>query len=239
LNLRAEGRQKEYYPCKPGYKHYWNKTNPDRQAHTCYHCKKTRAEMRLPDLPPPKPPEPELSEQASELFGKLTDEAITNVAPYKIHTRNCNGYPEQKLLVESTHKRKMVRAGRRAGKTVSAAIISVHAFAKGRRILYATPTGDQLTRWWKEVCRALAELINAGKIYKNETEHLIEFVGTENRLRGKTAWNSATLRGDYCDTLILDEYQLMDETAWTEVGQPMLIDKNGDAVLIYTPPSLA
>jgi predicted phage terminase large subunit-like protein len=31
--------------------------------------------------------------------------------------------------------------------------------------------------------------------------------------------------------------QLIDEMAWEEVGQPMLIDNDGDAVLIYTPPS--
>jgi phage terminase large subunit-like protein len=31
----------------------------------------------------------------------------------------------------------------------------------------------------------------------------------------------------------------MDETAWEEVGAPMLLDNNGDAVFIYTPPSLS
>jgi phage terminase large subunit-like protein len=46
------------------------------------------------------------------------------------------------------------------------------------------------------------------------------------------------LRGDYADVLILDEWQLMDEDAWQVVGAPMLLDKDGDAVFIYTPPSL-
>ena len=40
------------------------------------------------------------------------------------------------------------------------------------------------------------------------------------------------------DLLILDEFQLMNEDAWGIVGLPMLMDNNGDAVLIYTPPSL-
>ena len=30
----------------------------------------------------------------------------------------------------------------------------------------------------------------------------------------------------------------MDETAWSEVGAPMLLDNDGDAIFIYTPPSL-
>ena len=38
--------------------------------------------------------------------------------------------------------------------------------------------------------------------------------------------------------LILDEYQLMNEDTWEVVGAPMLLDNNGDAIFIYTPPSL-
>jgi phage terminase large subunit-like protein len=38
--------------------------------------------------------------------------------------------------------------------------------------------------------------------------------------------------------LILDEWQLMNEDAWGLVGAPMLLDNNGDAIFIYTPPSL-
>ena len=73
---------------------------------------------------------------------------------------------------------------------------------------------------------------------KNETEHYIELEHSEQRIRAKTAWNSDTLRGDYCDVLILDEGQLMNEETWDRVGAPMLLDNDGDAVFIYTPPSL-
>src|SRR4030067_258023 len=58
------------------------------------------------------------------------------------------------------------------------------------------------------------------------------------RRRGKTAWNADSLRGDYADELILDEWQLMDEDAWGVVGAPMLLDNNGNGTFIYTPPSL-
>jgi predicted phage terminase large subunit-like protein len=95
-----------------------------------------------------------------------------------------------------------------------------------------------LHRWWATVTAALAEPIDAGVFVKNETEHSIRLPGTEQRLRGKTAWNADTLRGDYADVLILDEYQMMAEDAWELVGAPMLIDNNGSAVFIYTPPSI-
>lgn len=147
-------------------------------------------------------------------------------------------HEKQKAIKLSDAKRKVVRAGRRGGKTVVAGDIAVDEFLEKKRVLYAAPTSDQLARFWTTVTRALIEPIRAGVLYKNETEHVIETPGTENRIRAKTAWNADTLRGDYADVLILDEYQLMDEAAWGEVGAPMLLDNDGDAVFIYTPPSL-
>ena len=118
------------------------------------------------------------------------------------------------------------------------AIAAVLAFLEGRRVLYAAPTAEQINRFWTEVTRALADPIVKKAFRKNETEHFIEVPGTERRIKAKTAWNAATLRGDYADLLILDEFQMMHESVWNEVGAPMLLDNNGDAVFIYTPPSL-
>ncbi len=147
-------------------------------------------------------------------------------------------HPQQRLFIESQAKRKVIRAGRRSGKTVGVAEVALLRFGAGRRVLYATPTQDQIDRFWFEVKRALAEPIKAGVLYKNETEHVIEVPNTLQRIRAKTAWNADTLRGDYADDLILDEYQMMNEDAWEVVGAPMLLDNNGDAVFIYTPPSI-
>ncbi len=144
----------------------------------------------------------------------------------------------QKELVDSEVKRIIVRAGRRGGKTVGLAIRHIKKFLGGKRVLYATPTSEQLGKWWYEVTTALEPLIRLGVFKKNEAEHFIEREGTEQRIKGKTAWNANTLRGDYADELGLDEWQLMDEDTWAVVGAPMLLDNNGDAVFIYTPPSL-
>ena len=147
-------------------------------------------------------------------------------------------HPRQAEFVSSDKKRIIIRAGRRSGKTVGIAVRAVQRFLAGRRILYAAPTQEQVDAFWYEVKRALVEPLDAGVYYKNESLHLIELAGTKQRIRAKTAWNADTLRGDYADTLILDEWQLMDEAAWGEVGVPMLLDNDGDAVFIYTPPSL-
>lgn len=147
-------------------------------------------------------------------------------------------HPKQQAFVDSPAKRIIVRAGRRGGKTVGVAIRSVKRFLAGRRQLYAAPTQEQIQRYWVTVCKALQPAIDAGQLVKNETYHTLEVPGTEQRIRAKTAWNADSLRGDYADDLYLDEWQLMNEDAWGLVGAPMLLDNDGDAVFIYTPPSL-
>ena len=160
----------------------------------------------------------------------------TATKEYKVILRQ--PHQKQAEIIDSPAKRKIVRAGRRGGKTVGAATIAIKGFLDGRRILYAAPTSEQIDTFWREIKRALADPLQAEVFYKNETLHIIERTSTENRIRAKTAWNSDTLRGDYADLLILDEWQLMDEEAWETVGAPMLLDNNGDAIFIYTPPSL-
>jgi phage terminase large subunit-like protein len=143
-------------------------------------------------------------------------------------------HDKQLAFIESPAKRKVIRAGRRGGKTSGVSILAVKAFLADKRVLYATPTEEQVDRFWFEVKRSLAVPLDAGILYKNETKHIIEVPGTERRIRAKTAWDADSLRGDFADLLILDEYQLMKANAWELVGAPMLLDNDGDAVFIYT-----
>jgi len=162
---------------------------------------------------------------------------MTNQNPgLTIHLRQ--PHEKQALFIRSKAKRKVIRAGRRGGKTTGIAIYAVEEFLAGHRVLYATPTSDQIEKFWAEVTGALVEPINAGVFKKNETSHIIELQRSEQRIRCKTAWDADSLRGDYADRLILDEFQLMNEDTWSIVGAPMLLDNNGNAVFIYTPPSL-
>lgn len=163
---------------------------------------------------------------------------MTQRRPMKLTVHLPKPHPAQLRFIRSPAKRIMCRSGRRSGKTVGVAILAVEQFLAGRRILYATPTSEQISRFFTEVTRALQEPISQGLFTLNKTYHTVERPGTESRIRAKTAWDPDSLRGDYADLLILDEFQLMSETAWTEVGQPLLADKDGTAVFIYTPPSL-
>jgi hypothetical protein len=144
----------------------------------------------------------------------------------------------QQEFINCKAKRIIIKAGRRGGKTVGVANRAVKQFLAGKRVLYAAPTAEQVGRFWTTATTILAEPIQKKILYKNETEKYIEVVGTEQRIKAKTAWNADSLRGDYADELILDEFQLMNEDIWDAVGAPMLLDNNGNAVFIFTPPSL-
>lgn len=143
-------------------------------------------------------------------------------------------HPKQAAFMHSPAKRRVIVAGRRGGKTTACAILAVDAMLNGRRVLEAAPTADQTGAFWEACRRYVQPLITANIIRKNETERLLE-MPTGGRIRCKTAHDADSLRGDYADLLILDEYSIMDPNAWDEVGAPMLLDNDGDAVFIFTP----
>src|SRR5689334_20817640 len=122
----------------------------------------------------------------------MTFKALSDFLPWEYRVRLKKAHPQQKAFLKSKAKRKIIRAGRRSGKTTGAAIYAITAFLQGKRVLYAAPTNDQLQHFWKEVKMALAQLIDAGIFIKNESEHIIERPDTEQRIRAKTAWNADT-----------------------------------------------
>ena len=140
---------------------------------------------------------------------------------------------KQAAFINSPASRKLICSGRRAGKTTGVAILAAQAMLAGRRVLYAAPTDDQTEAFWQAEKRFFAEVIQRNLAKKNETKRFIEL--GQGRIRAKTSWDADTLRGDYADLLILEEYSLMDPSTWNEVGAPMLLDNGGDAVFIGTP----
>lgn len=137
-------------------------------------------------------------------------------------------------IKSSPAKRKVIRGGRRSGKTTLMSDIAVEHLLLRKRVLYATPTQEQLDRFWFLTKAALRSLVEAKVFYKNETRHIIEKPGTVEGIRAKTAWDADTLRGDYGDLIILDEFQDMKPEVLEYVVYPMLLDNDGDLVIIYT-----
>ena len=143
-------------------------------------------------------------------------------------------HAKQKEFIYSPAKRKIIVAGRRGGKTTGAAMLAADKALEGRRVLEAAPTSDQTSAFWDNVKAYFADPIARKAMYKNDSDRLLE-LPNGGRIRCKTAHDADSLRGDYADLLILDEYSFMKPSAWEEVGQPMLLDNDGDAVFIFTP----
>jgi len=144
-------------------------------------------------------------------------------------------HAKQAAIMHHPAKRKVICAGRRFGKTHMAAAEGVERALEGRRVVFASTTQDQVDTFW-ELARAwLDPMVKARLIYKNESKRLMEIRHNGGRLKAKTAWNADTMRGDYGDFIVLDEYAQMAPDVWDYVVAPMMADTDGDTWFISTP----
>ena len=114
-------------------------------------------------------------------------------------------------------------------------ILAVIAMCQGQRVLYVAPDISQSDYFWGEVTKSFYGMGDYAKI--NQSRRTIH-LPNGGSLRARSTWIADTLRGDYADLLLMDEWQLMPPEVWTEVCAPMLIDSGGRAVFCYTPPSI-
>lgn len=146
-----------------------------------------------------------------------------------------NGYvphPKQQLLVDDRHRYKVIRCGRRFGKSVFAVnkIIS-SAISSIGDYWFVAPTYRQA----KEIAWRLFDKYAPREFIskKNETELSIEF-RNGSRISLKGADNPDSLRGVGLDGVVLDEYAFMSPYAWSVIS-PVLQDRKGWAIFISTP----
>ena len=96
----------------------------------------------------------------------------------------------QRAFIDSPARRKCIRAGRRSGKTTGIAIFAVMKLLEGRRILYATPTQEQIGKFWWEITAAMKPAIDKGIYIQNKSERTIApspaFGVSESRIKAKT-----------------------------------------------------
>lgn len=142
--------------------------------------------------------------------------------------------PGQREVSNSGARFRVVIAGRRWGKTH----LAIRELAKscrmpGRRAFYVAPTYRQAKQIvWDTLKWRLQDLNWVRKI--NESDLTVTLVnGSTISLRG--ADNPDSLRGVGLDFVVMDEFAMIDEKAWTEVLRPTLSDKKGSAMFISTP----
>ena len=141
-------------------------------------------------------------------------------------------HPAQAVVAASKAPRKVLRTGRRFGKTTYAAAESVEYMLDGKRVLLCSATQDQADAFWRLVVEWCGDAISAKLVKKNETKRTLECNG--GRIKVKTASNPDALRGDWADLIVLDEAALLDPDM-TSAVMPMLIDRRGELWLLSSP----
>jgi hypothetical protein len=142
--------------------------------------------------------------------------------------------PGQQAVSASEHRFKVVIAGRRWGKTWLATRSLARAVRQpNRRAWYIAPSYRMARQIvWDALKWRLQDLKWVQKI--NESELTITLRNNSTiSLRG--ADNPDSLRGVGLDFIVMDEFAMIDEKAWTEVLRPTLSDRNGSAMFISTP----
>ena len=148
-----------------------------------------------------------------------------------------NPHENQGKIVNSPARYKVVRCGRRFGKTTFAVytLIEEALLADGGLFFYVAPTYAQAKMIaWNMLAKAVAELPKALVTKVNEFGLYVE-LGHKSRIYLKGADNPDSLRGVGLNGVVMDEYASMRDNVFEEIIRPALVDKAGWAVFIGTP----
>ena len=142
--------------------------------------------------------------------------------------------PAQKEIANSPARFRTGICGRRFGKSYLAMReLAKFAAKPNQRIFYVAPSYRMAKQIiWDKLKYKLMDMNWVEKVNESDlTIHLVN--GSKISLRG--ADNFDSLRGVGLDFLVMDEFAMIDEKAWTEVLRPTLSDTGGHALFISTP----
>lgn len=151
-------------------------------------------------------------------------------------------HPKQKLLHESTARFRVLRCGRRWGKTKAAAYEAISAMLiPQQRGWIVAPTYDLAKKMFREVYWAFMKNPQLRQLVKRASNSInlmeIELINGS-VCTGKSADNPVSLIGEGLNWLIIDEAARIKEEIWQESLRPTLADKQGWALFISTPRGL-
>ena len=140
----------------------------------------------------------------------------------------------QKQVATSTARFRVDVAGRRWGKTwLATRELARAARLPNRRVWYIAPSYRMAKAIvWDSIKWRLQDLNWVQRINESDLSITLRN-GSTIALRG--ADNPDSLRGVGLDFVVMDEFAMIDEKAWTEVLRPTLSDRGGHAMFITTP----
>lgn len=176
------------------------------------------------------------------------NQAVKNVKQIKnknVITLDFNPHAAQKEIASAcaTHKRVVIRAGRRFGKSALALNIVLREALNtpGRYWIIAPEYTQAKSIYWRDL---VAEYVPRGLILKkNDNELILEIQtlveGKTSIIEFKGSDREDKLRGAGLRGVVLDEYAFQKEYIWDKVISPMLTQTDGWAIFITTPNGVA
>lgn len=145
----------------------------------------------------------------------------------------------QSLVAQDKHRFRVLRSGRRWGKTTLAILemVAKAVFRDEAKVVYIAPTYQQARdiAWneLKKICRPVTININEARL-----EITIKTKQGKQSIIWLRGWESVeTLRGQAFDFVVIDEIAMMRNfwVNWQEVLRPTLTDKRGEVLFVSTP----
>ncbi len=147
-------------------------------------------------------------------------------------------FAAQRALHESRAPRRVVRFGRRGGKTLAAAVeLTALLLRPGVRAWVVAPSHDLTERIWREVCRLVCDVLGAQPQRRSDSAPREITLPWGAYLAGKSTMPTAqaSLLGDSLDAIVWDECALSPGSVWETRLQPNLADREGWALFTSTP----
>ena len=149
-------------------------------------------------------------------------------------------HPAQRLIAQSSARFKVLRCGRRFGKTTEAIeeMVGVCLFAPAPVAYFATTRDQARDIVWSDLLEKVVGTSN----FVSANEQRLEVVlrrpdGSTNKIRLFGWENIETARGKKYSLVVLDELDSMRafEKQWREIIRPTLVDFKGSAIFMGTP----
>jgi len=148
-------------------------------------------------------------------------------------------HKNQAIVASDTHRFRVLRSGRRWGKTTLAVLemVAKAVFKDDSRVVYIAPTYQQARdiAWseLKKICLPVQTNVNESRL-----EITIKTQNGGSALILLRGWESVeSLRGQAFDFIVVDEIAMMRNfwSSWEEVLRPTLTDRRGEVLFVSTP----
>lgn len=149
--------------------------------------------------------------------------------------------PKQREIACDMHRVRVVRAGRRSGKTTLAAheAVSVMIMKPGSNGWVVAPDYELAWRCWEIMVEELDKLVARGvtryKVKRNSPDNMRIVLDNGSTCEGHSAENADDLQGVGLDWLVIDEIAQILPFVFSEMLFPALSDRGGWAFMIGTP----